>query len=114
MPIFDTIDVTLRVTLNRFDESQGLPFEYSKLVNTIQLFQVWKCAVFLERSFAPRALCLLRRRLHTLHGEDICHVGLFFENLLTFFFFFFQKLFMERLHVIGDEGDGEEVWWPTS
>ena len=72
------------------------------MVNTTQLFQVWKCAVFLEISFVPRTCGLLRRRLDTPHGEDVCHVGLFFENLLKLL-----KLSLGRLHVIGDVGDGE-------
>ena len=91
---------TIRVTLNRSDEF--------KVFIPYNSFQVWYGAVFLEISFVPRACGLLRRRLDTLHGEDICHVGLFFEHLLTF------SLSVERLHVIGDVGDGEEVWWPTS
>ena len=103
---------------NKFDDLRELKmtdddefrFFFSKNSTcSIQNFQLWIFAVFLERrNFVPRTCCSLRRRQHTLHGEDICHVGLFVENSLPLL------LSMGRQHVIGDEGGGEDVWWPTS
>ena len=90
--------------------NSGSSFRVFSTVHTIKLLQLWKCAVFLQRSFIHRVCCLLRQRLHALHGEDICHVGLFFERTCSFFF---QKMSMRRLHVIGDDSGGEEVWWST-